>query len=84
VFFKQLTGNDKLTGRHNYGEQQSFTTPGKLLSSTKVMPDWSYADEALWRRVVVLPFLMQFKEGDGRNNNLDAALAAGAYRPFKK
>jgi putative DNA primase/helicase len=78
VFFKQLTGNDKLTGRHNYGGQQSFSTPGKLLLSTNVMPDWSYTDEALWRRVVVLPFLKQFKEGEGRNNNLDAELATEA------
>jgi P4 family phage/plasmid primase-like protien len=76
VFFKQLSGNDKLTGRHNYGDQQSFSTAGKLVLSTNVMPDWSYGDEALWRRVEVLPFVKQFTAGTGRNNNLDAELAA--------
>lgn len=74
-FFKQLTGNDALTGRHNYGEQQTFKPQCKLLISTNSMPDWQYEDHALWRRVRVLPFEQQFK-GDVCNSNLDAQLAA--------
>lgn len=74
-FFKQLTGNDTLTGRHNYGEQQTFKPQCKLLISTNGMPDWQYEDQALWRRVIVLPFTRQFK-GEACNSNLDAQLAA--------
>ena len=78
VFFKQLTGNDTLTGRHHYGEQQSFTPPGKLVLTTNVMPDWSHSDDALWRRVKVLPFLHSFTEENGRDNSLDETLAKEA------
>lgn len=78
VFFKQLTGNDTLTGRHNYGEQQSFTPPGKLVLTTNVMPDWSHEDNALWRRVKVLPFIKSFNADSGRNNDLNSLLAAEA------
>nr|WP_034339671.1 phage/plasmid primase, P4 family [Herbaspirillum sp. B39] len=73
VFFKQLTGNDVLTGRHNYGEQQSFTPPGKLVITTNVMPDWTHFDDALWRRVIVIPFEHSFT-GEQRDNNLDTTL----------
>ncbi|WP_233829219.1 phage/plasmid primase, P4 family [Paraburkholderia sp. ZP32-5] len=74
-FFKQLTGNDALTGRHNYEGQEMFKPQCKLLISTNAMPDWQYEDQALWRRVVVLPFTRQFEGGD-RNSNLDSELAA--------
>lgn len=76
-FFKQLTGNDALTGRHNYEGQDTFKPRCKLLVSTNAMPDWQYGDQALWRRVTVLPFTRQFK-GDACNSNLDAQLAAEA------
>jgi putative DNA primase/helicase len=78
VFFKQLTGNDQMSGRHNYGEQQSFTTAGKLIITTNVMPDWLHDDEALWRRVKVLPFNRTFTAKSGRNNDLDEILALEA------
>lgn len=78
VFFKQLTGNDPLSGRSNYGPQEVFQSPGKLLLSTNVMPDLPFEDEALWRRIIVLPFTVQFLEGKGRDNDLDTILKAEA------
>ncbi|WP_242558146.1 MULTISPECIES: phage/plasmid primase, P4 family [Pandoraea] len=76
-FFKQLTGGDQLSGRHNYGEQESFRPRGKLLLSTNEMPDWSRESDALWRRVLVIPFTQQFS-GTSRDNDLDEKLAAEA------
>lgn len=76
-FFKQLTGGDQLSGRHNYGEQESFRPRGKLLLSTNEMPDWSRESDALWRRVLVIPFTQQFS-GASRDNDLDEKLAAEA------
>lgn len=77
LFFKQLTGNDALSGRHLYGEQVTFQPRGKLILTTNTMPDWAHEDDALWRRVVVLPFTKAFK-GEKRNNDLDNELAAEA------
>lgn len=76
-FFKQLTGGDQVSGRHNYGETESFRPRGKLLLSTNEMPDWDRENEALWRRILVIPFAQKFS-GASRDNDLDDKLSAEA------
>ncbi|WP_157211405.1 phage/plasmid primase, P4 family [Pandoraea sp. B-6] len=76
-FFKQLTGGDQVSGRHNYGETESFRPRGKLLLSTNEMPDWDRENDALWRRVMVIPFTQKFS-GASRDNDLDDKLATEA------
>lgn len=76
-FFKQLTGGDQLSGRHNYGDPESFRPRGKLLLSTNEMPDWDRENDALWRRVLVIPFTQKFS-GSSRDNDLDEKLSAEA------
>ena len=76
-FFKQVTGGDALSGRHGHGEQENFTPPGKLMISLNRMPDWAHKDDALWRRVVVLPFSRQFM-GERVNTNLATELTEEA------
>ncbi|WP_174979743.1 phage/plasmid primase, P4 family [Pandoraea communis] len=76
-FFKQLTGGDQVSGRHNYGETESFRPRGKLLLSTNEMPDWDRENEALWRRILVIPFTQKFS-GKSRDNDLDDKLATEA------
>lgn len=78
VFFKTLTGNDTMSGRQNYGEQESFKVPGTLVITTNEMPEWPYDDDSLWRRIVVIPFLKSFNAENGRNNDLDEILAKEA------
>jgi putative DNA primase/helicase len=73
-FFKQVTGNDHLTGRGNYEDQIEFRTAAKLTFSLNHLPEMPAQDSAHWRRVLVLPFTKEFREGETRNNTLEAEL----------
>lgn len=69
AFIKQLSGNDPITARSNYGEQTQFTPTGKLWLSANHLPDLQQEDEAMWRRTVVLPFNAQVTHPDNGYEN---------------
>jgi putative DNA primase/helicase len=60
AFVKQLTGNDPVSGRSLYAEQEEFVPVGKLWLMVNNMPKVRFDDSALWRRVVPIPFMRRF------------------------
>ena len=60
AFFKQLSGGDALAGRDNYAQQTEFMPVGKMWLSANDDPDISIEAEAMWRRILVLPFDASF------------------------
>jgi putative DNA primase/helicase len=53
---KQLTGNEKVTARFLFQEFRDFHFTGKIVLATNDIPQMDGADDALFRRVVVIPF----------------------------
>lgn len=68
AFVKQVSGQDRISGREAYGQQQEFLPVGKLVLSTNDDPHISVAADAMWRRIRVVPFDRSFL---GRNADLD-------------
>jgi len=64
AFVKQLSGSDPISARPLYGDQEEFTAVGKLWLSVNAMPRTRSDDEAMWRRIVPLPFDRQFRGSD--------------------
>lgn len=64
AFIKQITGNDKLVGRHGYGAQAQFTPVCTPWLSSNALPDIDIEDDAMWRRVRILPFRAKAKRDD--------------------
>ncbi len=56
---KSLTGGDLLTGRLLYKSFFEFHLRAKLLLCVNQLPRFSGFDEAIWRRLVVVPFAQQ-------------------------
>lgn len=75
AFVKQLSGSDTLTGRSNFGDQETFEPMGKLWLSLNFDPEIAHDNEAMWRRLRVVPFLRSFT-GKDRDNDLEAKLTA--------
>lgn len=73
AFVKQFAGGDQLSARPNYGELVTFTPPGKLWLSTNKMPEIEAGDQAMWRRLVPLPFTASFR-GKNADTDLEAKL----------
>ncbi|HQS64929.1 MAG TPA: phage/plasmid primase, P4 family, partial [Acidovorax defluvii] len=65
AFVKQLTGNDELSGRAIQGDQARFAPVGKPWLATNSLPYVSSQDEAMWRRIQLLPFKRVMKKRDG-------------------
>lgn len=64
AFVKQLSGSDVLTGRSNFGEQETFTPVGKLWLSLNSDPEIAYDNTAMWRRIRVIPMMRRFSGKD--------------------
>lgn len=77
AFIKQFAGGDEITARHGYGSVFTFKPEGKLFLSSnyKDIPDISANDEAMWRRLVPIPFNAKFIKGDNDDGKLDEKLA---------
>ena len=78
AFVKQLTGGDKLAGREGYGQQTEFSVTGKLWISSNHDPEIAYGAEAMWARVVGIPFDVRF---EGANDDKDMATKLAAEAP---
>jgi len=68
---KSITGGDPLTTRFLHREFFEFVPDFKLILSTNHKPVIKGTDEAIWRRIRLIPFNVQFKkrptEGDSLN-----------------
>jgi putative DNA primase/helicase len=53
---KQITGGDILTVRFLYGEYHQLTIIGKVFFGTNHKPKIAGMDEAIWRRIHLIPF----------------------------
>jgi len=60
---KELTGQDTVSARFLYGEYFDFKPQFKLFLSTNNKPVIRGADNAIWRRIKMIPFHVQFGEG---------------------
>lgn len=69
---KELTGQDTVSARFLYGEYFDFKPQFKLFLSTNNKPVIRGADNAIWRRIKMIPFNVQF--GEGKDLPLDPNL----------
>jgi putative DNA primase/helicase len=72
---KQLTGKNRLTARFLYQEHFEFTVTGKIWIATNHRPEITGTDYAIWRRILLVPYPVQF-EGERRDPDLEAKLLA--------
>lgn len=77
AFIKQFAGGDEITARHGYGSVFTFKPEGKLFLSAnyRSMPDISAADDAMWRRLIPIPFNAKYVKGVNDDGKLDGKLA---------
>ncbi len=75
AFVKQISGSDPMSARANYGEQTTIKSECKLWLSTNNMPEIRANDDAMWRRIVPIPFKAHFAK-DKRDNDLESKLKA--------
>ena len=80
---KHLTGGDLMTGRGMHENFSSFVPTHKLLLSTNYKPEIRGSDEAIWRRLKLIPFLAKFtgskcdkKMGDNLKAEAEGILAS--------
>ncbi len=74
ALIKQITGQDKLTARFLRQEFFSFMPAFKLMILTNHKPRLTGDDPALWRRIVLIPFLQRFT-GERKDKHLPEKLA---------
>jgi putative DNA primase/helicase len=60
---KQCTGNDVISCRFLYGEFFEYTPQFKIWLATNYKPTIRGNDDAIWRRIRLIPFNQQFKGG---------------------
>jgi putative DNA primase/helicase len=60
---KDMTGGDTLTGRFLYSRSFNFTPTHKLWIFGNHKPDIANNDEGVWRRMCLIPFTVEFKDG---------------------
>lgn len=59
---KQMTGGDTMTARHLYGEYFQFRPTFKLWLATNHKPTIRGTDNAIWRRIRLIPFTVTIPE----------------------
>lgn len=71
---KSITGGDRVTARRLRCDPFSFVPSFKLWLSTNHIPRVRGQDEGIWRRLRLVPFDHQFKDGEGRDSTLKEKL----------
>ena len=61
---KQLTSADGTAARFLYGHEFDFNPTGKIIISTNHLPDVKGNDDAIWRRIHLVPFEVQIPLGE--------------------
>jgi putative DNA primase/helicase len=74
---KRLTGGDVVSGRYLYKQQTEFTPSHLPLFVTNFLPKVSGDDDAVWRRLRVVPFVVTIPP-EQWNKHIDEALQAEA------
>lgn len=59
---KQLTGGDKVTARHLYGNEFEFDPEFKIWMATNHKPIIRGTDDGIWRRLKMIPFEYQIPD----------------------
>lgn len=72
---KQVTGSDMISCRYLYGEFFQYKPKFKIWLATNYRPAIRGNDDAIWRRIRLIPFNQQFK-GDKRDRALPEKLKA--------
>ena len=57
---KQLTGRDRIAARFMYKEYFEFQPTGKIWLATNHRPDVKGTDHAIWRRILLIPYVVRF------------------------
>jgi putative DNA primase/helicase len=70
---KSLTGGDTISARFLFREYFDFTPVFTLFLATNHLPQVSATDDAIWRRLLLLPFMHQVPERE-RDSNLKLTL----------
>jgi putative DNA primase/helicase len=73
AMIKQITGGDRIAARFLYAEHFEYTPEFKLWFVANHPPRLRSTDDALWRRILVLPFTVEIPK-DQVDPNLSAAL----------
>jgi len=79
---KQLTGDDPVTARKLYGEEFEFKPEFKLWMATNHKPIIRGTDTGIWRRIHMIPFIVQIPE-EKVDKNLKHKLKAEMTGIFK-
>lgn len=72
---KQWTGGEQIVTRDMYGKTFEFSPEGKMWLATNHRPQIRGTDEAIWRRVMLLPFTRTF-DAASRDPELGSKLKA--------
>lgn len=70
---KAMTGSDPIACRPIYGKPKTYDPKFKLVLVTNELPEIVGVDEAIWRRIKLIPFRVTFSE-DKRDPNLKEKL----------
>ena len=73
ALLKRLTGGDTVVARYLYGEYFEFVPSAKLWIATNHKPVIRGTDEAIWRRIPLIPFAVTIPERE-RDRDLAANL----------
>ncbi len=60
---KQLTGQDRIAARFLYQEHFEFRPTGKIWLATNHRPEVLGTDHVIWRRILLIPYPVQFDAG---------------------
>lgn len=74
---KRITGEPELTARKLYRDFETFPNVSKLWMAANDKPEVNGLDEAVWRRIRLLPFTVTIPEGE-RDPGLTSKLLAEA------
>jgi P4 family phage/plasmid primase-like protien len=64
AFVKQLSGGDKIRARKCFKDNTEFGATFKVVLCTNHKPIIKGTDHGIWRRIVLLPFVVRFWDGD--------------------
>ncbi len=64
ALIKQWTGGEQIVTRDLYGKTFEFSPKGKIWLTTNHRPHIRGTDDAIWRRVMLIPFTRTFAERD--------------------
>jgi putative DNA primase/helicase len=68
ALLKQVTGGDRIAARYLYGNHIEFDPTHKIWLATNHLPQVRNNDEAVWRRLLRIPFVITIPEQDREKN----------------